>query len=111
MLAEGRLGWLRDGEIALSFAGEHGFHLAQVRSGDFRRQMDGLLLAWFGRAMTLRLDVAAEGAPVSVAEEERRRLEERAVQLRARAREHPAVRLVQSLLSGEIQGIDVDEPR
>lgn len=110
-LAEGRLAWIRPGEIALGFSSEHAFHRAQVEGGEMRAQAEALLGSWFGAPTRLRLDAPIADGPLSVAEEERRRREARANELRRRAREHPAVRAVQSLLGGEIAGIDVPEDR
>jgi DNA polymerase-3 subunit gamma/tau len=111
VLAEGRLAWIRPGEVALAFSSEHAFHRAQVEGGEMRAQAEALLASWFGAPTRLRLDAPLAEGPLSVAEEERRRREARAAELRRRAREHPAVRAVQSLLGGEITGIDVPEDR
>lgn len=110
VLAEGRLGWIRPGEVALAFSERHAFHRDQI-AGGMREKAEALLSTWFGRPTRLRLDVKIETESVSVAEEERRRREARAAELRQKAREHQAVRAVQALLGGEIVGIDVPEDR
>ncbi|MFO7155971.1 MAG: DNA polymerase III subunit gamma/tau [Pseudomonadota bacterium] len=111
ILAEGRLVRLGEGEVALAYASEHGFHRAQLEAGEMRAQAESLLAAFFGRPARLRLDTSLDGASISVAEEERRRRAARAEELRRRAREHPAVRAVQTALGAELTGIDVPEDR
>src|SRR5690606_14175931 len=80
VLAEGRLAWIRPGEVALAFGDEHAFHRAQIEGGGARGKAESLLSSWFGRPTRLRLDVKIEAETVSVAEEERRRREARAAE-------------------------------
>jgi len=111
ILAEGRLARLGEGEVALAFGSEHGFHRAQLESGEMRALAESLLAAWFGRPTRLRLDAAVADASISVAEEERRRRAGRAEELRRRAREHPAVRAVQAVLGADLTDVEVPEDR
>ena len=109
-LAEGRLVWLRGGEVALGYAPAKAFHRAQLESS-MRLDAERHLADWFGAPMRLNLQQAAADAPASLADEERKAREERRVRLRAEAREHPAVLAVQSILGGEIDDIEVLEER
>jgi len=111
LLAEGKLAWIRPGEVALGFSSQHAFHKAQLGSEEMRRTAEQLLGAWFGAPTRLRLDVEVGAEGLSVAEAERRRREQEAAERRRRAREHEAVRAVQTLLGGEIVGIEVPEDR
>ena len=111
LLSEGRLAWLRDGQVALGFTPDKDFHRAQLAGGDARKQAEELLAAWFGRATSLVVQAAAADAPESVADEERRARDARARQLRGEAREHPAVLAALSVLGGEIDDITVFEER
>lgn len=109
-LSEGRLLWLRPGQIALGYAPANHFHRTQLET-TFARQVEELLSAWFKTPTRLHLQEAAADAPASVAEEERKAREARRVRLRTEAREHPAVLAVQSILGGEIDDIEVLEER
>lgn len=109
-LSEGRLIWLRQGEVALGFEPDKAFHREQLRT-TLAGEASRLLQAWFGGPTRLVLQEADPDAPVSVAEQERRAREERRVRLREEAREHPAVLAVQSILGGEIDEIEVLEER
>ncbi len=111
ILAEGRLAWLRDGEIALGFSPSNAFHRAQLESGSSRGQAEELFSAWFGKPTRLKVQAATEDAPASVADQDRSLREQRAQRLRAEAREHPAVLAVLSTLGGTIEAIDVLEER
>ncbi|HWV39001.1 MAG TPA: DNA polymerase III subunit gamma/tau [Vulgatibacter sp.] len=111
LLSEGRLAWLRDGQVALGFTPDKDFHRAQLAEGDPRRQAEELLSAWFGRATSLLVQAAMPDAPESVADEERREREARARRLQAEAREHPAVLAALSVMGGEIDEIQVFEER
>jgi hypothetical protein len=104
-LAEGRLLWLRPGEVALGFTPEKKFHRGQLDV----REAEGLLSGWFGAPTILAVKDAASDAPSSVAEDRRREREERAKRLRAEAEASPAVRAVKELLGGEIEEIQVLE--
>jgi len=111
LLSEGRLAWLRDGQVALGFTPDKDFHRAQLSGGEPRRQAEELLSAWFGRATSLLVQAAMADAPESVADEERRARDDRARRLRGEAREHPAVLAALSVMGGEIDDISVFEER
>lgn len=109
-LSEGRLLWIRPGEVALGYTPAKAFHRTQLE-GTFSRQAEDFLTSWFGGPTRLRLQEASADAPASVADERRRLRDERARRLRSEAREHPAVLAVQSILGGEIDDIEVLEER
>jgi len=109
-LSEGRLLWLRPGQVALGYTPSNHFHRAQLET-TFARQVEEMLSRWFGAPTKLHLQEAAADAPASVAEEQRKAREERRNRLRAEAREHPAVLAVQTILGGEIDDIEVLEER
>ncbi len=109
-LSEGRLLWLRPGEVALGYPPAGHFYRSQLES-TFARQVEEMLSRWFGAPTKLKLQEAAANAPASVADTERKAREERRLRLRAEAREHPAVLAVQSILGGEIDDIEVLEER
>jgi hypothetical protein len=102
-LAEGRLLWLRPGEVAIGFTPEKKFHRGQLDV----READALLTGWFGASTVLKVQDAADDAPSSVAEDRRRAREERAKRLRAEAEASPAVQAVKEVLGGEIEEIRV----
>lgn len=111
LLAEGRLAWIRPGELALGFDAERSFHRAQLEGGELRARAEEILSRWFGGQTRLRLDVAAPDAPASVAEESRSERRAREEALREEARSHPAVRSVQTVLGATIAEIRILEER
>ncbi|AKU89688.1 DNA polymerase III subunit gamma/tau [Vulgatibacter incomptus] len=110
-LSEGRLAWLREGEVAVGYSREQAFFRSQLESPASRSAVEELLATYFGRPTRLRLQDAAEDAGSSVAEEDRRSRDDRARRLRSEAREHPSVLAALSVFGGEIDGIDVLEER
>lgn len=110
-LSEGRLSWLRDGQVALGYTPANDFHRSQLAGGTFRQQAEELLSSWFGRRTSLVVQSAAADAPESVADQERRARDARARRLRDEAREHPAVLAALSVMGGEIDDIQVFEER
>lgn len=109
VLAEGRLAWLRRGEVALGYASSNAFHRASLETGEFRGAAEAFLSEWFSTPTRLRVQDASEDAPASVADENREQRAQREKRLEQEAREHPAVLAALSVLGGEIEDIRVLE--
>lgn len=110
-LANGRLMWLRTGEIGLAFRPQEGFHRIQLTSPAGRATLDKALAEHFGRPMKLVLeDAPADGGPKSLAEEDAQSRAAHEKSTEGKVRGHPAVRSVLKFLGGEIEHIQVYEP-
>ncbi|XXF79805.1 DNA polymerase III subunit gamma/tau [Myxococcaceae bacterium GXIMD 01537] len=110
-LANGRLLWLRTGEIGLAYRPQDGFHRVQISSSTGRAIVDKALAEHFGRPMKLAFeDAAADSAPQSIAEEEANSRAAHEKSTEGKVRAHPAVRSILKLLGGEIEHVQVYEP-
>lgn len=104
-LAEGRLLWLRPGEVGIGYTPEKKFHRGQLDV----REAEAQLSAWLADPIRLEVRDAAADAPSSVAEELRQKRDERARRLQSEAEASPAVQAVRDVLGGEIEEIRVLE--
>lgn len=110
-LANGRLMWLRTGEIGLAFRPQEGFHRLQLTSPAGRATLDKALAEHFGRPVKLVLeDAPSDGGPKSLAEEDAQSRAAHEKSTEGKVRSHPAVRSVLKFLGGEIEHIQVYEP-
>jgi len=109
VLAEGRLAWLRQGEVALGYTPSKAFHRTSAENPEFREPAEAFLSKWFSTPTRLRVQAASEDAPASVADENREQRAQREKRLEREAREHPSVLAALAVLGGEIEDIRVLE--
>jgi DNA polymerase-3 subunit gamma/tau len=109
-LKQGRLLYLRQGEVGLAFRPDAGFHRTTVTGQSGRQVVERLLSLHFGRPTRLVVDDrAAPGGEKSLAELD---AEERAEHERATGqsvRSHPAIVATLRILGGELEHIQVLE--
>lgn len=111
-LANGRLLWLRDGEVAIAFTAAAGFHRSTVTAQSGRALIEKELSTHFGKTTRLKVDenaAVADAAPPSVAEQDAQNRAAHEKSTDAMVRSHPALRSVLRALGGEIEHIQVLE--
>ncbi|WP_407737966.1 DNA polymerase III subunit gamma/tau [Hyalangium sp.] len=111
-LANGRLLWLRAGEIGVGYVPAASFHRTQVAGGTGRAMVEKALAEHFGRPMKLVVEDAtgeAASAP-SLAEQDAQARSAYQQSTEGKVRTHPAIRAVLKHLGGEIEHIQVLEP-
>jgi hypothetical protein len=110
-LKHARLLHLRDGEVAIAFRGDAGFHRTTVTGQSGRPVVERLLSTHFGRPTRLALDEtagAATGAKtLAEIDAEARAEHERATG--QSVRNHPAILATLRILGGELEHIQVLE--
>jgi hypothetical protein len=109
-LKQGRLLYLRDGEVALAFRPETGFHRTTVTGQSGRTVVERLLSLHFGRPTRLVVDdsaAAAAGKSVAELDAEARAEHERTTG--QSVRNHPAILATLRILGGELEHIQVLE--
>jgi hypothetical protein len=111
-LANGRLAWLRAGEIVVGYTPAASFHRTQVASGSGRTIVEKALAEHFGRPMRLVVeDATGEAAStLSLAEQDSQARTAHQQSTEGKVRSHPAIRAVLKHLGGEIEHIQVQEP-
>lgn len=112
-LAFGRLLWLRQGEVAIAYPPEMGFHRSTVSAFSGRAIIEKLLSEHFGRPTRLVIEdgaaAVAQAAKVSLAEEDQKSRAAHEKSTDQMVRTHPAVRATLKLLGGEIEHVSVFE--
>lgn len=111
-LANGRILWIRAGEIAIAYTRQAEFHRT-VMSGSGKVMAEKALSEHFGQPTKITIDAsadAANAAPRSLAEEDATVRQERERGADRQVRSHPAVLAALRLLGGEIEHIQVIEP-
>jgi len=99
--------------VVLSFSKEAAFHKSTV-AGVARPQIEKLASERLGRPVRIRLvDAAATGrpAPLSPAEEEAKEKADRDKRVADMVRAHPAVSAALEILGGEIEHIEIVQPK
>lgn len=111
-LANGKLHWLRAGEIGVGYTPAAAFHRTQVAGGAGRALVEKALSEHFGRPMKLVVeDATAEAASApSLAEQDAQARSAHQQSTEGKVRSHPAIRAVLKHLGGEIEHIQVLEP-
>jgi hypothetical protein len=119
-LANGRLLWIRDGEVAVAYPpGPNGanFHKTTVVGASGRALIEKALSEHFGRPTKLVVQDAVEGDAgpavglVSIAEHDAQERAAYEKSTEGRVRVHPAIRATLKHLGGEIEHIQVyDQP-
>jgi hypothetical protein len=107
-LAFGRLVRLGNGEVALAFPRDAGFHRATV-VGSGRGLVEKALSEHFGRPTRILEEAleAASSAPISLAEEQAKDRADREKSLESEIRHHPAVLAALRILGGEVESVEV----
>lgn len=111
-LANGKLMWLRPGEVGVAYTAAAAFHRGQVMSGPGRALVEKALSEHFGRPTKLVLEEATGEAvsSLSIAEQEAQARTAHQHSTEGKVRSHPAIRAVLKVLGGEIEHIQVHEP-
>ncbi|HEX8433912.1 DNA polymerase III subunit gamma/tau [Archangium sp.] len=115
-LANGRLLWIREGEVAVAYLPKDGFHKLMV-AGNGRPAIEKALAEHFGRPTKLLVQDAAEGdtSPdaglISIAQQDAQERTAYEKSTEGRVRSHPSIRATLKFLGGEIEHIQVyDQP-
>jgi hypothetical protein len=117
-LANGRLLWIREGEVAVAYPpGPNGpnFHKTTVAGGSGRVLIEKALAEHFGRPTKLLVQDATEGDAgpeaglVSIAQQDAQERAAYEKSTEGRVRSHPAIRATLKFLGGEIEHIQVYE--
>jgi hypothetical protein len=117
-LANGRLLWIREGEVAVAYPpGPNGpnFHKTTVVGASGRALIEKALAEHFGRPTKLLVQDAAEGDAgpeaglVSIAQQDAQERAAYEKSTEGRVRSHPAIRATLKFLGGEIEHIQVYE--
>ncbi len=115
-LANGRLLWIREGEVAVAYAPKDGFHKLMV-SGNGRPAIEKAFAEHFGRPTKLVVqDAAADDTSpsaglTSLAQQDAQERAAYEKSTEGRVRSHPAIRATLKFLGGEIEHIQVyDQP-
>lgn len=111
-LANGKLLWLRAGEVGVGYTPAASFHRTQVASGTGRALVEKALSEHFGRPTRLTVeDAVGEAANTpSLAEQDAQARTAHQHTTEGKVRSHPAIRAVLKHLGGEIEHIQVLEP-
>jgi hypothetical protein len=111
-LANGRLLWLRAGEIGVGYIPTASFHRTQVAGGTGKALVEKALAEHFGRPTRLVVeDATGEAATTpSLAEQDSQARTAYQQSTEGKVRSHPAIRAVLKHLGGEIEHIQVLEP-
>jgi hypothetical protein len=114
-LSNGRLLWIRPGEVALAYTRESGLHKSTVTAQSGKALIEKALAEHFGAPTRLVVEEAPElaaAAAPSLAEEEAKSRAAHEKSTDAMVRQHPAVRAALRALGGEVEHIQVlDRPR
>ncbi len=115
-LANGRLLWIREGEVAVAYVPKDGFHKLMVSSNG-RPAIEKALAEHFGRPTKLLVqDAAADDTSptaglISIAQQDAQERTAYEKSTEGRVRSHPALRATLKFLGGEIEHIQVyDQP-
>jgi hypothetical protein len=115
-LANGRLLWIREGEVAVAYVPKDGFHKLMV-SGNGRPAIEKAFAEHFGRPTKLVVQDAApdDTSPtaglISLAQQDAQERSAYEKSTEGRVRSHPAIRATLKFLGGEIEHIQVyDQP-
>ena len=117
-LANGRLLWIREGEVAVAYPpGPNGpnFHKTTVAGGSGRVIIEKALAEHFGRPTKILVQDAVEGDTgpeaglVSIAQQDAQERAAYEKSTEGRVRSHPAIRATLKFLGGEIEHIQVYE--
>jgi hypothetical protein len=111
-LANGRLLWLRAGEVGVGYIATAAFHRTQVSGGTGKALVEKVLSEHFGRLTRLLVEEATGEAAstLSIAEQEAQARDAHQQSTEGKVRSHPAIRAVLKILGGEIEHIQVLEP-
>lgn len=111
-LANGRLLFIRTGEVGLYFLPAAGFHRTTVTAQSGRAAVEKALAIYFGAPTRLLVDDTPAGAaaPPSLAELDAHQRAAREKSTDSDVRNHPAVRAALRLLGGELEHVQVLEP-
>jgi DNA polymerase III subunit gamma/tau len=108
-LSHGRLLDLGPSAALIGFTPDDSFHRAQVQKS--KAEIEGLLAAYFGRPVALKIEQSAPTvtirSPAEEAEATARAREQESLRL---AREHPAVSAAVRLLGGNVEEIRLTDP-
>lgn len=112
-LANGRLLWLRAGEVSVAYIPSAAFHRSMVATGNGKALVEKALSEHFGRAMKLLVEEASAevaASTLSLAEQDAQARTAHTQSTEGKVRSHPAIRAVLKHLGGEIEHIQVLEP-
>jgi hypothetical protein len=112
-LANGRLLWLRPGEVGVAYVPSAAFHRTAISAASGKGLVEKALSEHFGRPMKLTVEEATAeiaASTVSIAEQDSQARAAHTQSTEVKVRSHPAVRSVLKLLGGEIEHIQVLEP-
>lgn len=112
-LANGRLLWLRPGEVGVAYVPKAAFHRTTLSASGGKAVVEKALAEHFGRPMKLTVEEATAevaASTVSIAEQDSQARAAHTQSTEGKVRSHPAVRSVLKLLGGEIEHIQVLEP-
>ncbi|MDC0714318.1 DNA polymerase III subunit gamma/tau [Stigmatella sp. ncwal1] len=112
-LANGRLLWLRPGEVGVAYVPAAAFHRTTIGAALGKTLVEKALTEHFGRPMKLTVEEATAevaASTISLAEQDSQARAAHTQSTEGKVRSHPAVRSVLKLLGGEIEHIQVVEP-
>jgi hypothetical protein len=112
-LANGRLLWLRPGEVGVAYVPKAAFHRTTLAASGGKAVVEKALAEHFGRPMKLTVEEASAevaASTISIAEQDSQARAAHTQSTEGKVRSHPAIRSVLKALGGEIEHIQVLEP-